>query len=77
MVAVLNLNHPELIADRSDLIEHLDGELNEGVSEYELMTDFLVVSSIGARASFANVAIRYLQSQSDRVTNSATRGPRT
>ena len=31
MIVVLNLNHRELIAERSALIEHLDGELNEGV----------------------------------------------
>ena len=65
MIVVLNLNHRELIAERSALIEHLDGELNEGVSHCELTADFLDVSSIGARASFANVAIQYLQRQSD------------
>ncbi len=65
MVVVLNLNHRELIAERSDLIELLDGELNEGVSPCELIAAFLDVSSIGARASFANVAIQYLQRQSD------------
>ena len=65
MVGVLNLNHPELIADRSELIEFLDGELNEGVSHGELTAAFLDVSSIGARTSFANVAIQYLQRQSD------------
>ena len=65
MIVVLNLNHRELIAERSALIELLDGELNEGVSHCELITDFLDVSSIGARASFANVAIQYLQRQSD------------
>ena len=61
MVVVLNLNHPELIADRAELIEFLDGELNEGVSAGELTAAFLNVSSIGARASFSNVAIQYLQ----------------
>ena len=65
MVVVLNLNHRELIAERSALIELLDGELNEGVSHCELTAAFLDVSSIGARASFANVAIQYLQRQSD------------
>lgn len=64
MVFVLNLNHRELIADRSELIEFLDGELNEGVSHGELTAAFLDVSSIGARASFANVAVQYLQRQS-------------
>ena len=61
MVAVLNLNHQELLAERSALIEHLDGELNEGVSHCELISAFLDLSSIGARASFANVAVQYLQ----------------
>ena len=65
MVVILNLNHRELIAERSHLIEHLDGELNEGVSQCELIAAYLDVSSIGARASFANVAIQYLQRQSD------------
>ena len=64
MVIVLNLNHRELIAERSALIELLDGELNEGVSHCELIAAFLHVSSSGARASFANVAIQYLQRQS-------------
>ena len=63
MVVVLNLNHRELIAERSALIESLDGELNEGVSHCKLIDDFLDVSSIGARVSFANVAIQYLQKQ--------------
>ena len=63
MVFVLNLNHRELIAERSALIERLDGELNEGVSHCELIDGFLDVSSIGARASFANVAIQYVRRQ--------------
>ena len=65
MVGVLNLNHPELIADRSEIIEFLDGELNDGVSHGELTAAFLDVSSIGARTSFSNVAIQYLQKQSN------------
>ena len=63
MVVVLNLNHRELIAERSALIELLDGQLNEGVSHRDLIDDFLEVSSTGARASFANVAIQWLQRQ--------------
>ena len=63
MVVVLNLNHRELIAERSVLIELLDGQLNEGASHRDLIDDFLEVSSTGARASFANVAIQYLQRQ--------------
>ena len=65
MIVVLNLNHRELVAEGSALIEHLDGELNEGVSHCELIAAFLQVSSIGARASFANVALQYLQRQSE------------
>ena len=65
MIVVLNLNHRELIAERSVLIENLDGELNKGVSHGELITAFLEVSSIGARTSFAHVAIQYLQRQLD------------
>ena len=63
MLFVLNLNHRELIAERSELVELLDGELNQGVSHCELMSGFLDVSSTGARASFANVAIQYLRRQ--------------
>ena len=65
MVVALNLNHPELMVERSELVEFLDGQLNEGVSHGELAAAFLGVSSIGARASFANVAIQYLRRQAD------------
>ena len=37
MIVVLNLNHRELIAERSALIEELDGELNQGTSHCELI----------------------------------------
>jgi len=37
MIRVLNLNHEELVADRSALIEDLDGELGKGVSLHELI----------------------------------------
>ena len=63
MIEILNLNYTELIVDRSDLIEALDGELNEGVSLRELIKSYDFVSTNGARVSFANVAIQYLRSQ--------------
>ena len=65
MIDVLNLNHLELVAERSALIEELDGELDEGVSLLELKRGFREVSSKGTLVSFANVAIQYLQKQSD------------
>ena len=65
MIDVLKLNHPELVAERSALIEELDGELDEGVSLLELTRGFREVSSMGTLVSFANVAIQYLQKQSD------------
>ena len=61
MIDVLNLNHRELITERSTLIEQLDAELSEGVSLCELTTSFRDVSSAGTRVSFSNVAIHYLQ----------------
>ena len=61
MIDVLKLNHHELIAERSVLIEQLDGELAEGVSLSQLITSFLDISPTGTRVSFANVAIAYLQ----------------
>jgi len=61
MIRVLNLNHEELVADRSALIEDLDGELGKGVSLHELIKAFDDVSETGARVSFANVALQYLQ----------------
>ena len=63
MIKVLNLNHRELIAERSALIEDLDAALQESVSLYELIRVFCDVSPTGARVSFANVAIQYLRNQ--------------
>ncbi len=63
MIAVLALNHRELIAERSKLIEELDKELNQGLSHCELIESFLHVSPIGSRFSFANVAVQYLRKQ--------------
>ena len=61
MIDVLNLNHRELIAERSTLIEELDAELDKGVSLCELTNSFRDVSPTGARVSFSHVAVRYLQ----------------
>ena len=63
MIDVLNLNHRELIAERSALIEELEGELSGGVPLGELTASFSDVSPKGTRVSFANVAIHYLQTQ--------------
>lgn len=63
MIDVLKLNHRELIAERSTLIEQLDGELEEGVSLSQLLNSFLDISPGGTRVSFANVAIVYLRNQ--------------
>ena len=67
MIVVLKLNHRELIAERSALIEHLDNDLNQGLNHDELIEPFLDVSPNGARVSFANVAIQYLRKQRDSV----------
>ena len=61
MISVLNLNHPELIVERSALIEALDDELNDGVSLGALTQSYSEVNSEGTRVSFANVAIGYLR----------------
>ena len=61
MIDILNLNYPELIAERSTLIEELDAELSKGVPTCELIESFRHLSTEGARVSFSNVAIHYLQ----------------
>ena len=63
MITVLNLNHSELVAERSALIEGLDGELNQGLPHRDLIESFLHVFSDGSRVSFANVAVQYLRKQ--------------
>ena len=65
MIDVLNLNHRELIAERSALIEELEGDLSQGVDFYELIASFTDVSQKGTRVSFANVATHYLWTQRD------------
>ena len=61
MIDVLNLNHPELIAERSSLIEELDIELSEGASASALRQSYRDVGRKGTRVSFANVAVQYLR----------------
>ena len=65
MIYVLNLNHRELIAERSALIEELEGDLKQGVAFSELIASFTDVSPKGTRVSFANVATHYLRTQRD------------
>ena len=60
MIEVLNLNHRELATERQNLIETLDQQLNEGEPEQDLLRDYLDTDHHGARPSFANVAIGYL-----------------
>ena len=61
MIEVLKLNHPELIAERSSLIEELDTEVSHGSTASELRQSFDDVGPAGTRVSFANVAVRYLK----------------
>lgn len=63
MIDVLNLNHPELAAERRDLIDGVESELAEGVTLDDLRLGFLAQDRDGARPSFANVAIGYLRTQ--------------
>ena len=63
MIRVLNLNHRELIAERSTLIESLDAALKESVSLCELTRAFCDVSPTETRVSLANVAIQYLRNK--------------
>ena len=72
MIDVLNLNHSELITERSTLIEHLDGELAKGVSFSQLIDRFLDISQTGTRVSFANVAIAYLRNQRELMQQNST-----
>ncbi len=63
MIAVLNLNHSELVAERRDLIDGVEGELADGVLLDDLRLGYLAQDQDGARPSFANVAIGYLRTQ--------------
>ena len=60
MIEVLNLNHRELATERQSLIETLDQQLNEGEPGHDVLQDYLDTNHHGARPSFANVAIGYL-----------------
>ena len=64
MIKVLNLNHPELVAERQVMIEDLEHELNEGAPPDDLRQGYLDTDGNGARPGFANVAIQYLTAQS-------------
>ena len=64
MIDVLDLNHPELAAERRDLIDGVESELAKGVTLDDLRLGFLVHNREGARPGFANVAIGYLRTQS-------------
>ena len=61
MIAVLNLNHAELVAERQALILDLERELDAGTGLDALRDSYLQRDGLGARASFANVAIGYLR----------------
>ena len=63
MISVLNLNHPELEAERRDLIDALESELEGGTPPHELRAAFLQQDRDGARPGFANVALGYLRAQ--------------
>ena len=63
MIAVLNLNRPELSAERRELIDDLERELAEGIFPAALRAGFLEESADGARPSFANVALGYLRAK--------------
>ena len=61
MIDKLNLNHPELVAERRDLIDGVEGELADGVPLDDLRLGYITRDRGGARPSFANVAIGYLR----------------
>ena len=63
MTAVLNLNQPELAAERQDLIDDLERESADGTPLDDLRFGYLLEDRDGARPSFANVALGYLRAQ--------------
>ncbi|MCY4551319.1 MAG: TIGR02646 family protein [Defluviicoccus sp.] len=65
MMEVLNLNHPELSAERRDLIDDLERELAHGTSPARLRYGYLEENPDGARPGFANVALGYLRGQAN------------
>lgn len=62
MIQVLRLDDVELTLERAELIEEIDNELNADVPIEELIEHYSVVVD-WYRVSFANVAIRYLQTE--------------
>ncbi len=62
MIQVLRLDDVELTRERAELIEEIDNELNADVPIEQLVEHFSVVVN-SSRVSFANVAIRYLQTE--------------
>ena len=68
MIAVLNLNHSELVADRQDLTDDLERELAAVIPLDDLRLGYTVQNQGGARPSFANVAIGYLRMQANAGT---------
>ena len=62
MIQVLRLDDVELTRERAELIEEIDDEINVGVPLEELIEHYSVVVN-SYRVSFANVAIRYLQTE--------------
>ena len=68
MISVLNLNHPELMAERKVMIEDVERELGIGTSLEELCQGYSHKDRNGIRPSFANVALGYLQAQANAAT---------
>ena len=68
MISVLNLNHPELVAERQVMIEDVERELEIGTPLDELCQGYSHKDHNGMRPSFANVALGYLRDQADDAT---------
>ena len=65
MIQVLNMNHPELVTERQVVIEDLEREMADGVPPDALRQAYLGTDHNGARPSFANVAIGFVNAQPD------------
>ena len=68
MIEVLNLNASELMHDRSELIEALEEQMEEGegadlgkAAARELISDYMATGTDGTRDSYTHVAVRYLE----------------
>ena len=68
MISVLNLNHPELVAERQVMIEDVERELRIGTPLDELCQGYSHKDHNGMRLSFANVALGYLRAQANAAT---------